>query len=79
MGCNCKRAATLEEDYGAPMEENIFEKVVRGMYKCLVFIIIVCLGIIVSPIVILMVIYKITFGGGGIKIPHKIFEMAGKG
>ena len=79
MGCNCKRAATLEEDYGVPMEENGFEKVVRFLHKCLMFIVVILLGIIVTPVVILVAIYKITFGKGGIKIPHKFFEMAGMG
>jgi hypothetical protein len=76
MGCNCKRAVTLEEDYGAPMEENWFGKMIRMLYKCIMFIIVVVLSIIVSPIVILIAIYQITFGKGGIKIPHKIFEMS---
>ena len=76
MGCNCKRAVTLEEDYGAPMEENLAQKAVRMLYKCLMFIIVVALSVVVSPVVMLVAIWKITFGGGGIKIPHRIFEMA---
>ena len=49
---------------------------IRMLYKCIMFIIVVVLSIIVSPIVILIAIYQITFGKGGIKIPHKIFEMS---
>ena len=78
MGCNCKRAATLEEDYGLPTEESGFEKVVRIIYKILIFILIICLVIVVSPVVMVIAVYQIIFGKGGIRLPHKIFEFAGK-
>lgn len=76
MACNCKRAVQIENDYGVPTEETLIEKVLRGLYKCIVFIVIVALSIIACPIVIILVIYKMTFGSGGIRIPHKVFEMA---
>ena len=78
MGCNCKRAAELVDDYGVPTEETVLEKVSRGLFKLIIFLIMVVLGIVVCPVIILIAIYKMTFGKGGIRIPHKVFEMVKK-
>lgn len=79
MGCNCKRGVELEEKYGENVEETPIEKGLRLLYKVAVFALVLVLGIVVSPIAIIYVLYRMVFGDGGVKIPRKIMEMASKG
>lgn len=61
MGCNCKKSIELEEKYGVKEDENIIIKISRLMFKFLIFVITIFLAIIVTPIMILVVIYKLFF------------------
>jgi len=79
MGCNCKRGMALEDQYGEKMEESSVWRVIRFFYKVLMFALVLVLGIVLSPVVVIYVIYKMVFGNGGIKVPKKIMEMASKG
>lgn len=61
MACNCKRANEISEKYGEQLEDNIFTKIVRFFWKIIFFIIGVSLGLILSPIIVVIAIYKMFF------------------
>lgn len=61
MGCNCKKSVELEKKYGVNEEENLITKITRWLFKMVVFIIAMFLAVLVTPIMILVVLYKMFF------------------
>ena len=62
MSCNCKRAREIEEKYGEEQEESLFWKGYRFLWKIIFNLIFIVLAIIITPIIILMVLYNIVVG-----------------
>lgn len=73
MGCNCKNiinANTNDDELSYASKALIFAK------KIMVVLLVICFSIILTPIIIVAVIYKLVFKGGGpIVIPKKIIDM----
>ena len=61
MSCNCKKKADLEDAYGVPQEENLIEKTTRMLMKIFMFFLLVLIGIVVTPVMIAIIIYKASF------------------
>lgn len=61
MACNCKRKIELEDKYGEKEEEGLFTKLSRYALKAFVFALTIFSAIILIPIMIFVVIYKIFF------------------
>lgn len=64
MACNCKKRNEIEEKYGVREEESFFGKCYRQLWKIIIFVVAIGLGIIITPIMIFIVIYKLFFGNG---------------
>ena len=71
MSCNCKRAREIEEKYGEEQEESLFWKGYRFLWKIIFNLIFIVLAIIITPIIILMVLYNIVFGRENVLILPK--------
>jgi len=63
MACNCKRKIDLEKKYGVRQTETILGKVRRFMLKILIFIFLMAMILVATPIMIVVVIYRIAFKG----------------
>lgn len=61
MSCNCKRKIDIEEQFGEPMDENLFEKLSRFMKRITVFIIFLGLALILIPTIVIIAMYKLVF------------------
>jgi hypothetical protein len=61
MACNCKRATEIEDKLGTREGESFFGKVFRWLMKTIIFVISVLMAIVVTPILICVVIYKLFF------------------
>lgn len=61
MGCNCKRAMALENEYGTKEKETIFGKIWRYILRGIAFIMVIMMSIVIIPILILAIIYQIIF------------------
>ena len=61
MACNCKKSIKIEEKYGVKEEESLIVKINRWIFKLIVFVITLMLAIVATPIMILIVIYKLFF------------------
>lgn len=76
MACSCKNAQRIKDANEGKIEISLLE---RGFYffkKLLLFIFAICLGIVVTPIIIVMIIYGIVFKNrGNITIPNKVLNM----
>ena len=80
MACACKSLREFEKENGEPMEETVLVTGVRYAKKVAMFILAMTLGIVLTPIIILWVVGKMTFGGGGaIKLPKKLIDLAKQG
>ncbi len=64
MGCNCKQRNAIIDTYGTPEDETILEKVSRNLLRVVLFIIAILVGVIVTPIIMLVAVYKIFFTKG---------------
>jgi len=74
MGCNCKNAVKIN-DANATKQSGI-EKVLLFLKKVGLFALGICFAIVITPIVIVVIIYKMIFKPGeGIIIPDKILKM----
>jgi hypothetical protein len=62
MGCNCKRVKSFEEKYGVPEYETVNAKIYRNFLRVVLFAIAVVLAIVLTPVLIFVTIYKLTFG-----------------
>lgn len=62
MGCGCKRVNSFEEKHGVPEYESFSGKAFRNFLRVLFFLIAIVLAIIVTPILIFVIIYKLIFG-----------------
>jgi hypothetical protein len=61
MACNCKKGVQMEDKYGVKEDESFLVKLPRFAFKTLVFLITLVLAIVVTPIMILFVLYKLFF------------------
>lgn len=61
MACNCKRAAEIEDKLGTREGESFLGKLARWGMKAIIFVISILLAIVVTPILIFVVIYKLFF------------------
>ena len=61
MGCNCKKKMVLEDRYGTPEEENIFQTLIRYILKLVMFIIMLVLACILVPMLIFSMVYQMIF------------------
>ena len=74
MGCNCKNSIKIN-DVNAT-EQTKLEKVFVFFKKVMLFLFALCLTVIVTPIVIVVIFYKMIFKNGeAIIIPNKIINM----
>ena len=62
MGCGCKKVRSFEEKHGVPEYESLSGKVYRHFLRVVLFLIAIALAIVVTPILIFVTIYKLTFG-----------------
>ena len=73
MACNCKRSLEIQDKYGVKEEESFIEKSYRQLWRIFVFFIVIALGIVVTPIVIIVVLYNFFFGKNkGIVFPSQL-------
>ena len=71
MGCACKRKLAIEKKYGQKIKETFVKKVTRIGFKALLYTITILLAIVVTPIVIMVVIFNIFFRhNAGIVMPN---------
>lgn len=76
MGCNCKNAQKIKDANEGLVEVNLFEKGFYSFKKILLLLFAVCLSIVVTPIVIVVIIYTMVFKGSGkVTIPNKLLNM----
>jgi len=61
MGCNCKRVNEITEEYGTKMKETIFQKIWRYTFRVLLYLMTMLFAIVLTPVVIVVVIYKSFF------------------
>ena len=74
MGCNCKNAVKISE--ANTPERSGVEKALLFLKKVGLFILAICLSIVLTPIILIGIFYKMIFKkGGGITIPTKILNM----
>lgn len=75
MSCNCKNKIALEEQYGTPIEVGPIEKFFNFLLKVFVFLIVVFMTLVLTPIIFIVAIYKMFFGKDkGIMIPKKVLD-----
>lgn len=60
MACACKNKK-MEKKYGIKEEESLLSKITRYFFKVIMFIIFVGLAIIVTPIMVIALIYNAFF------------------
>ena len=71
MGCACKRKLAIEKKYGQKIKETFVRKAARIAFKALLYTITILLAIVVTPIVIMVVIFNIFFRhNAGIVMPN---------
>ena len=69
MACNCKRKIELEEKYGTKEELSLYDKIVGGLFKFVLMVLIAVIGIIICPILFVLSLYKVFFGNKMIVLP----------
>lgn len=74
MPCNCKKINQINETYGEPVEENYLSKFIRYCWKAIFFILTIILGIIITPIIVVVAIYKIIFKNSSLIILPKFLS-----
>lgn len=62
MGCNCKKLKEFEDTYGTEVKENIFQRTQRAIGKIALFFLILALFVIISPIMFVVIAYKMSLG-----------------
>jgi cytochrome c oxidase subunit IV len=74
MGCNCKNALKINEVNAT--EQSGIEKVLLFLKKAGLFSLAIVFAILITPIILVVIFYKMIFKkGGGITIPTKILNM----
>ena len=74
MGCNCKNSIKINDANAT--EQTGLEKAFIFFKKVMLFIFAICLTVIATPIVIVVILYKMIFKNGeAIIIPNKIINM----
>ena len=61
MACNCKKALELQKK-GTRVRESVLEKSARYGLKSILFVITLLTGVVLIPIILAIVIYKLCFG-----------------
>jgi hypothetical protein len=61
MACNCKKALELQKK-GTRVRENVIEKAARYGLKSVFFAITLLVGMVLTPVLLLIVAYKLCFG-----------------
>ena len=61
MSCSCKKVKKLGDKYGVEEKETLLGKCVKMLYKIGMFLIIVALGLIITPIVLVVGLFKTFF------------------
>lgn len=61
MACNCKRKAEIEDKYGVKEDEAILHKGFRYLMKFVMSLIVIGLAVVITPLMILYVIFVILF------------------
>ncbi len=75
MACNCKNKIRMEERYGTKVDDGAVSRTLNFLLKVFVFLIVILMGVVITPIVFIVAIYKIFFGKDkGIIIPKSILE-----
>jgi len=74
MGCNCKKSIKIND--ANKQEISLLEKAFLFLKKVALFSLALCFAIIVTPIILVMIVYKMIFKGGeAFVIPDKILKM----
>jgi cytochrome c oxidase subunit IV len=74
MGCNCKKSIKINDVN--KQEISLLEKAFLFLKKVALFSLALCFAIIVTPIILVMIVYKMIFKGGeAFVIPDKILKM----
>lgn len=61
MACNCKKKRVLEDTYGTPEDENIFQKLNRYIWRVIMFLLLLVLSCILVPVLIFSIVYQMVF------------------
>ena len=61
MACNCKRKAEIEDKYGVKENETVLHKGFRYLMKFVMSLIVIGLAVVITPLMILYVIFVILF------------------
>lgn len=69
MGCNCKRIQEFEDKYGVLENETILGKISRYFTKFILFAITLVLMVILTPLMLIWVVYAMFFRGNRIVLP----------
>ena len=74
MGCNCKKSIKIND--ANKQDQGLLGKAFLFLKKVALFSLALCFAIIVTPIILVMIVYKMIFKGGeAFVIPDKILKM----
>ena len=74
MGCNCKKSIKIND--ANKQDPGLLGKAFLFLKKVALFSLALCFAIIVTPIILVMIVYKMIFKGGeAFVIPDKILNM----
>ena len=74
MSCNCKKSIKIND--ANKQEISLLEKAFLFLKKVALFSLALCFAIIATPIILIMIMYKMIFKGGeAFVIPEKILKM----
>lgn len=73
MSCNCKRNLEFEEKYGIEEKETPFQMVMRNVMKVGLFAFLVSSIIVIMPILLVVVFYKLIFSKNKVISLPKLF------
>jgi hypothetical protein len=61
MSCSCKKVKKLGDKYGVEEKETLFGKCTRMLFKTGIFLITIVMGLIITPIVLVVGLFKTFF------------------
>lgn len=61
MSCNCKKKIEIEEKYGEREITSLLSQAARKMAGALTIILFVAIAIVMTPIIIILIIYAVIF------------------
>ena len=62
MGCNCKNVRTFEDKHGIEEEQSLLGKFNKKVIRMILFLIAIAFTVVLTPIIIVVAIYKMCFG-----------------